>query len=345
MQVEAAVRVGRLHRLGRERPERGVQHAVVGGEGDDELVRVVAEREQRLDPDLQVVEVVVGHVEPHGEAAGDEVGDRPEVLLRRDDEPDLVGRHVPASRSSSSEVALAPGRGFLPRLHGVAPVAARLEVGGAEADSGGEARDLLHGARDRQAHSAHRRVDAVRGVDGAVGDLVDLVELHVHAVHAASNLVHHREDGFLRSPDERGNLRGGSGQPHEEEREREADGQQEHGERQLPEVPPAECRDQHPGPILVRRRDQAIADDGVAVVEHRRLARARRRRPARRARAGSRAPSARPRRNRGRAVAELRLDPLGLGVEPAARARPRVRASDARGPTTTAFVDGRVPRT
>ena len=90
-----------MHLLRRERPERGVEHAVVGGKRDDELVRVVTECEQRLDPDLQVVEIVVRHVEPHREAAGDEVGDRPEVLLRRDDEPDLVCRHVPASRSSS----------------------------------------------------------------------------------------------------------------------------------------------------------------------------------------------------------------------------------------------------
>src|SRR3954453_9539706 len=79
-----------------------MQHAVVGREGDDELVRVVAEAEQRLDPDLQIVQVVVRHVEPHRQAAGHQVGDRPEVLLGRDDEPDLVGGHAPASRSSST---------------------------------------------------------------------------------------------------------------------------------------------------------------------------------------------------------------------------------------------------
>src|SRR3954453_282990 len=100
-QVEAAVRLRRLHRLRRERSERGMQHAALGGEADDEIVRVVAECKQSLDPDLQVVEVVVRHVEPHGEAAGDEVGDRPEVLLRRYDEPDLLGRHAPASRQEA----------------------------------------------------------------------------------------------------------------------------------------------------------------------------------------------------------------------------------------------------
>src|SRR5439155_24024905 len=102
LQIEIAVRGNLVHLVRREGPERGMQHPVIGREGDDELSRVVAEAEQRLDPDLQVVEVIVRHVEPHREAAGDEVRDRPEVLLRRDDEPAPLGGHAPASRSSST---------------------------------------------------------------------------------------------------------------------------------------------------------------------------------------------------------------------------------------------------
>ena len=137
---------------------------------------------------------------------------------------------------------------------------------------------------------------------------------------------------LLRSLDERRKALDGSGQAHEQLREREADGEQEDGEGEPPEVPPGECRDEHPRPILVAtRRDQAASDDGVAVVENGRLARARRRTPARRARAGSRAPSARRvAGDRRRAVAELRLDALDVDVEPAARRDRRARERLAR---------------
>src|SRR4029078_420827 len=70
MQADAALPVVPVHLLRREGPERGVEHAVVGGERDDELVRVVTEYEQRLDPDLQVVEGGGRHAEPPGEDAG-----------------------------------------------------------------------------------------------------------------------------------------------------------------------------------------------------------------------------------------------------------------------------------
>src|SRR4029077_16960831 len=101
-QIETTVGVRRLDLLRRERPERSVQHSVVGGERHDELVRIGAKREERLDPDLQIVEVAVRHVEPRGQTAGDEVRDRPEILLGRNDQPDLVRGHLPASRSSSA---------------------------------------------------------------------------------------------------------------------------------------------------------------------------------------------------------------------------------------------------
>src|SRR5262249_19863388 len=104
----------------------------------------------------------------------------------------------------------------------------------------------------------------------------------------------------------------------EEVRDREPHREQEDRERQLPEIPPGECRDQHPRPILVRCRNQAVSDDGVAVVQHSRLAG---RNAVRRlvelepeaARSGLDAG-----RDRGRAIAELRLDALGLGIKPSA---------------------------
>src|SRR5262249_41022376 len=80
MQIEASIGVRRVHLLGCEGPERGAQYAVVGGEGYDEVAGVVAESEQSLDSDLQIVEVVVRHVESHREAASHEVRNRPEVL-------------------------------------------------------------------------------------------------------------------------------------------------------------------------------------------------------------------------------------------------------------------------
>ena len=82
--------------------------------------------------------------------------------------------------------------------------------------------------------------------------------------------------------------------------------------------------------ILVRGRDQPVSDDRVAVVQHRRLAVCD---PVRRL--VELEPEATscgldPSRNRGRAVAELRLDPLGGGVEPTADGDLRARERRAR---------------
>jgi hypothetical protein len=126
--------------------------------------------------------------------------------------------HVPASRSSSRRSLSRLAAASFPACTAWRQFTARLEVGRAVGDPGGEAGDLLHGPRDRQADGANRRVDAVRRVDGAVRDPVDLVELPIHAVHAASDLADHREERLLGSPDERRKLRDGSGQPDEEER-------------------------------------------------------------------------------------------------------------------------------
>src|SRR5581483_5558741 len=104
LQVEPAfARLRRLERVGRERPERGVEDALGGGEDDGHLAVVVAEPEHGVERDLEILEVVEREVVMGGEPAGDEVRDRPEVLFGRDDEPDLVAAHtVPASRSSVS---------------------------------------------------------------------------------------------------------------------------------------------------------------------------------------------------------------------------------------------------
>src|SRR5579884_1881385 len=74
----------------------------------------------------------------------------------------------------------------------------------------------------------------------------------------------------------------------------------------------------HPRPILLRRRDRPVADDGVPVIEHRGL-------PGSDAVGGlvELEPEATgggldAGRHRRRAVAELRLDPVGVRVEPAA---------------------------
>src|SRR5581483_11735941 len=71
---------------------------------DRDVAVVVAAGEQRLERDLQVLELLVRQLEPGAEPADDEVRDVVEVLLRRQDERDLVahGRSSPASRSSSS---------------------------------------------------------------------------------------------------------------------------------------------------------------------------------------------------------------------------------------------------
>ena len=71
-------------------------------EADVHVGGVVTTAEQRVERGLQVVEILVGQVGANAEPAEHEVRDLPEVLLRREDERDLVA-HVlsPASRSSS----------------------------------------------------------------------------------------------------------------------------------------------------------------------------------------------------------------------------------------------------
>src|SRR5581483_836560 len=71
---------------------------------DLDVAVVLALPEERLERGLQVVEVLVGQIEPRAQAADDEMRDVAEVLLRGDDERDLVRheRAPPASRSSSS---------------------------------------------------------------------------------------------------------------------------------------------------------------------------------------------------------------------------------------------------
>src|SRR3954463_8304553 len=109
------------------------------------------------------------------------------------------------------ELLLPPGRRLLACLYRVLPVAAGLEVGGAVAESGREAGELLDGTRDCHAYRSHGGVGAIRRVHRAVRDLVDLVELLVDAVHAPSDLVDDGENLSFRPRNERRKASDGSG--------------------------------------------------------------------------------------------------------------------------------------
>ena len=144
-------------------------------------------------------------------------------------------------------------RCVLPRLHGMAPVPARPEVGRSEGETGGEAGDLLHGTSHGHADRADGRIDTVRRVDRAVGDAVDLVELPVDSVDAAADLHDHGQDGVSCALDERRDTTDRPTQAYQEVGRGEADCEEEDRERESPEVPPAEYGDEHPAPDLSRR--------------------------------------------------------------------------------------------
>ena len=100
------------------------------------------------------------------DARSDEVHARAEA-----DERDDVGHsrvRLPGSSSASSALAPSP-RPPSPASTAPRQFRLRLEVRDTVADARGEARDLLHGPRDREADGAHRGIGAIRGVDGTVG--------------------------------------------------------------------------------------------------------------------------------------------------------------------------------
>ena len=201
----------------------------------------------------------------------------------------LVRRPVPRRAQLLVELGLAARGGVLRDRHRLARVAARTERGQTPCDTAGrEPADLLHRRRDRRRDGADRGVGALGHRDGAVRHDVELVELVVHAVDRAAGLDDHRQQVALGALDER-----------REPRERPAEADEHVRERRAP-LATKKRRARSRGrrrrsaqnghrPDLVLGsgdvRDDAGSDDGVVVVERGDLARARRRRRARRARA------------------------------------------------------------
>src|SRR5437879_4394089 len=111
------------------------------------------------------------------------------------------------------EIALPPLGRILGLVDGVTPAAARLKRRPPVREPGGKTGELLDGSLDGEADRTDGLVRGLHRVYSAVRRRVELVELQVDSVHRPSDLVDHRQNLTLYSPNQRGKSIEGYGQP------------------------------------------------------------------------------------------------------------------------------------